>query len=361
MILLGLLALPFVVGACAYLLTKTTITLKEYALMTVLSALVGFGGYQIAKYGAMQDVEHWNGHITNKRHDSRSCCHCSDVCDSHDEDGNCTSSHEECSHFRDYYWLLDVSTGDELGDSCTHQSTAPGWYTKAYKGEPAAVARHYTNYLKADPESLMTPEAEKYLDQVPPFPEVYGLYHVQRVLSKGVNVPPNWQKDLDEMNKVLGPQYQVDVLLLVTKNKDPMFAKSVEAKWLYGPKNAVTVVIGAPDGKTIDWARVVTLSEVEKLKIEIRDELPGKALDDPKILPFLQHEIKTAYSRTPMAEYEYLATAAKPTTGWTVALYLLNLCLIIGLAVWMHQKDVFGDERWQRFRSGKRRRFGRRW
>ena len=107
MILLGLLALPFVVGACAYLLTKTTITLKEYALMTVLSALVGFGGYQIAKYGAMQDVEHWNGHITNKRHDSRSCCHCSDVCDSHDEDGNCTSSHEECSHFRDYYWLLD--------------------------------------------------------------------------------------------------------------------------------------------------------------------------------------------------------------------------------------------------------------
>jgi len=208
---------------------------------------------------------------------------------------------------------------------------------------------------------LMTPEAEKYLDQVPPFPEVYGLYHVQRVLSKGVNVPPNWQKDLDEMNKVLGPQYQVDVLLLVTKNKDPMFAKSVEAKWLYGPKNAVTVVIGAPDGKTIDWARVVTLSEVEKLKIEIRDELPGKALDDPKILPFLQHEIKTAYSRTPMAEYEYLATAAKPTTGWTVALYLLNLCLIIGLAVWMHQKDVFGDERWQRFRSGKRRRFGRRW
>lgn len=362
MILFGLLLMPFVVGAVAYLITKTTITWKEYVLMTVVSGGVAFGGYQLAKWGAMRDTEHWNGRITKKDHGTESCCHCQTVCDAHDSDGNCTSSHTECDHFQDYWWSAHVNTGDTLNDGCNGWNTTPEWWEKAYVGEPAAIEHGYTNYLKADPDSLMTPAAEQYIDQVPNRPKVTGRYHVRRVIahqSSSVGVPTTWQKELDEMNADLGNKYQVDVLLLVTKVRDPTFAEAVKAKWLYGPKNAVTVVLGVPDGQTIEWARVVTLSNVEVLKIELRDELPGRSLDDPEILPFIRKEIETQYTRTPMAEYEYLASAVKPPFWMTVGLYFGNLIIIIGLAFWMHREDVFGDEGRQSGRGLFRRR--RRW
>ena len=346
MILLGLLLMPFVVGAVAFLVTDTTISWKEYALMTAISAVVAFGGYQIAKYGAMQDTEHWNGHITDKRAGTTSCCHCHQECTGYDKKGNCNGYRTVCPHTIDYYWLVDVSTGDTLGPGCVHQSSAPGWYSDAYIGEPAAVAKNYTNYLKADPDSLMTPGLQEHMDGIPVFPEIYGMYHVKRVISQGVPIPTTWQKTLDDMNDRLGAKHQVDVLILLTSSKDPEFAKAVEAKWLYGPKNALTVVLGVPDGQNIEWARVVSLSEVNTLKIEIRDELPGNVLNDPAILPFIEKQIVTHFTRTPMAEYEYLATAAKPTTGWTIFLYFLNLLVICGLAYWMHKEDLFGDERY---------------
>lgn len=325
--------------------------------MTVVSALIAVGGYQVAKWGAMQDTEHWNGRISAKRHGTTSCCHCHTVCDFRDEDGNCTMSHEECDHFEDYYWLLDVSTGDTLGDGCTNQSTAPGWYAKAYKGEPASVERTYTNYLKADPDSLMTPLAEQYLDQVPSFPDVHSMYKVNRVISQGVPVPKTWQKDLDEMNADLGAKYQVDLVVMLTKNKDPDFAKSVEAKWLYGPKNAVTVIMGVPDKQKVEWARVVTMSNVETMKIELRDGLPGKELASPEILPFIEKEVRAQYHRTPMAEFEYLSSDVEPTTGMTWGLYIFNLLVIIGLAYWMHKEDVFDGRRLNVWPFRRRRRW----
>lgn len=322
--------------------------------MTAASSVIALGGYQIAKYGAMQDTEHWNGHITDKRDGTTSCCHCHQECTGHDKKGNCNSWRTVCSHSIDYYWLVDVSTGDTLGPGCVHQSSAPDWYSGARIGDPAAVARTYTNYLKADPDSLMTPGLEEHLEAVPGFPEIYGMYHVKRVISNGVSVPRGWQDSLDKMNDRLGAKHQVDILVMLTPKKDPEFAKAVEAKWLYGPKNALTIILGVPDGRNIEWARVVSLSEVNALKIEIRDELPGKPLDDAAILPFIERQVVTHFTRTPMSEYEYLATAAKPTTGWTIFLYILNLLVIIGLSVWMHKEDVFGDERYlsrQKFKN----------
>lgn len=351
MILFGLLLIPFVIGAITYFAFNATITAKEYVLMVVVSGLVGVGGYEIAKWGAMQDTEHWNGRITAKRDGGRSCCHCTTVCDSRDEDGTCTSSHEECQHniSGDWYWLLDVSTGDTLGNSCIHQSSAPSWYSKAYKGEPAAVERRYTNYLKADLDSLLTPASEKYIQSVPSFPSIHGVYKVDRVISRDVPVPPSFNAELDEMNARLGSTYQIDVLVLLTKNKDPDFARSVEAKWMYGPKNAVTIVMGVPDGKTIEWARVITLSRVERMKIEMRDGLPGMSLADPTIFGFIENEIKTQYKRTPMGEFEYLASDVEPTTGMTIFLYIFNLLVVIGMAYWMHKEDVFGRRKLRRW------------
>lgn len=339
--LLGLLLIPFAIGAISWKFFGATITVKEYLLMCVATVLIGLGSWQIAKYAGMQDIEHWNGRIVDKDEGTQSCCHCSTVCDATDKDGNCTSSHEECDHFHDYWYSLDVSTGDVLDDSCNGFDSPPSWWTKAELGDPATVEHIYTNYLKADDSSLFVPGVgDKYLDVVPDrWPKVHDKYKVKRALGVQASVPRGWQKALDELNADLGSKKQLDLLVVVTSIQDPEFADSIEKKWLYGPKNALTVVLGVKDGE-VTWARAVTISKVETLKINIRDELPGMKTAGLDVPQKLRGMVMKDFTRTPLAEFSYLAENASPE-GWALLLtYLLNILAVIGLAYWFHREDV---------------------
>jgi hypothetical protein len=346
--LAGLLLIPPLVGGILFLVFRSRITKKEFLLMEVIAVVILLGAWALARWGAMSDTENWNGRVTMKDHGSESCCHCYTVCDSRDKDGNCTSSHTVCPHFQDYYWALHFSTGDkETISSCEpSKSNVPELWTKAYLGEPASIPHRYTNYLKADPDSILHKGAKaEYMASIGGYPAVYGVYRTNKVVSSGVIVPPEWETRMKELNADLGGRHQIDVTLYFTRLPDPTFAEAVEAKWLYGPKNSVTVVMGVPDGKTIAWTRVVTISRVEPLKVGLRDGLTGMRLDQASEADALiRKEIREHFNRTPMAEYQYLASAAVPTTGMLIGLYIFALVLIGGLAAWLVRVDVFGDE-----------------
>jgi len=345
--LFGLLLVPLIVGGASYAINKRTTTWKEFILQMSVSILFVVGTWSYARYAAMQSTEHWNGRVTDKDNGTQSCCHCRMVCDSHDKDGACTSSHQECDHSFDYWWSVDVSTGDKLTDGCNGWGSTPKWWGKAYKGEPVSVPHTYTNYLKADPESIMVHNFDpKMVASVPPFPEVYSWMRVNKVVRHGNAHPPlAWETGLKDLNADIGRKRQVDVTILVTSHKDPAFAFAVEAAWLYGPKNSLNIVMGT-DGEKITWARVVTISEVEELKIELRDGLTGRSIRDPEIIPFIRKLVEQKFRRTPMEKYEYLASAASPEGWWLFFLYLFAFLVSGGLAYYVHVKDVFGDERW---------------
>lgn len=354
--LIGLFLVPIVIGGCAFFILKMTITWKEFLLQLGASALLIFGAFFIARLGALADTEHWNGRITAKDKGTEHCCHsyqCNcQTCTSRDAKGNVSTYSCNCQtcyhHSRDYWWKLKVSTGDTISDTCDSSSSDPKWWTGATVGDPATVAHSYQNYLKADPESLFTHDTGKkaYLDDVPDdgIPEVHGRYKVKKVIERGVKAPKRWNDDLREINADLGGKKQIDLLVYLTKSKDPEYAWAVEEKWLYGPKNSLIVVMGVSDGKTIEWVRVVTISRVEDLKVEVRDTLQGKTLDDPEIMPFLRDVVKRKFHRTSMGEFEYLASAASPEGWWLALLYLLAILISGGLTYWMHREDVFGDE-----------------
>lgn len=356
-----LLAIPALIGAGARVWLKETVTLKEFLLLEVISVTIIAGCFFVARYGAMSDIEHWNGRVTGKPHGSQGCCHCRTVCSTcTDAKGqsyqcNCTTT---CDHSNDYYWALEFSTGDEITiDNCEPNPYAvPKAWTDAYINEPASIPHRYQNYLLADPDSLLRRGAlPQFLGEVPNFPQVYGYYHVNKVVSAGVSVPPEWEKELQNLNAAMGEVKQVDVTVVFTKSNDPRWADAVEAKWLYGPKNAVIVVMGVPDGTTIAWARVVTISRVEMLKVMLRDQLQGKSLTDAKAnVELIRESVRKHFTRTPMEEFAYLSYAAKPSDGWLTFLVAMAFVLSIGLVAFMHHKDVFGEE-WRG------RRFGRRW
>lgn len=331
---------------------------KEFCVMLVAPALIMVGAYQYAKYNSMESVEHWNGRITEKTHGTQGCCHCRQVCQTcRDSKGNSYSCNcvTVCDHAFDYWWALEVSTGDRLSvRTCEpYAMRVPRLWADAVIGEPASVPHSYTNYLKADPDSLLMRSAEvRYLDMLPDFPSVYDLYRVNKVVALGVPIDVAWQHGLMELNANLGWKKQVDITVVVTSVNDPAFADAVEHRWLYGPKNALIVVLGVPEGqRAIKWARVITISRVESLKIELRDRLTGMSLDDPdKAIALIGSLVEEKFARTPLEEFEYLVTAATPSTGWLVVLYLFDLLGCLGLGYAFSQTDPFNEERrWSRY------------
>lgn len=373
MSLLGLLLVPIGITIASAFWLKHTITLKESLAQLAVVTLVIVTGFFIARHFGLSDIEHYHGRITQKLHGSQKCCHCRQVCDgyrnvktcsAHDNKGNCTSHstrrectgyHEECDHHRDYWWALQTTIGRIPVDDCeSRESQTPTLWADARLGEPATLPHEYKNYLKADPESLLVHDVKsKYIDAVPAYPNIYSLYKVNPIVSDGPPIPASWPDAIRDLNADLGASKQVDVTVLLTSVQDPTYAQAVEAKWLYGPKNSMSVVLGV-QGDAVAWARVVTISRVEKLKIDLRDGLQGRQLSDD-IPAMIRAAVATSFRRTPMAEFEYLAHTASPPTGWLIFLYILGAALGCGLTAWLHREDVFGNRPVQSFPRYNRR------
>ena len=350
--LIGLCLVPVVVGGVAFALSKRDegwkrITLREFAVLEVICVGLAVAGFMYARHQALQDTEHWNGRVLAKHDGTHDCCHCRDECDTcTDDDGssyecNCV---EICDHSYDYYWSLAISTGDEvvIRDCAGSPRDVPEIWIKAKINEPASVAHTYTNYLKADPESLFVTEPpEAYARDVPAFPVIHDHYKVNKVVRhRKIPVDPGWERGLRELNADLGPRVQVDVTLVVTPIADPAWADAVESVWLYGPKNALVIVVGAPDKETIAWARVVTISRVSALKVALRDGLVGASLKEPApLVAMIRREVTAKFKRTPMAEFEYLMSALELPWFWILGLYLAS-ALSTAVLAWLFYDQV---------------------
>ena len=354
MTFLALLLAPVAVCIFTFLKFRETVTWKEFALQFGGSILVVSLGLFIAQCSSVRDTEIWSGKVTRKDHGSESCCHCQQICSTcTDAKGNSyeCNCYEDCDHFQDYWWRVQTTLGAITIDDCEpSRGDVPMAWQAARIGDPVSSKRTYKNYLLADPDSLIRKETNNpFVARVPAFPKrIYNFYYLDHVITDKVKIPAGWQRTMREANADLGAKRQVHIVVLLTSVQDPTYAQAVEAKWLYGPKNSLTVVMGVK-GREVSWARVVSISRVEELKVMLRDDLIGKAIDGPEVPALIRRHVSERFVRTPMAEYEYLADAASPS-GWVLFfLFVLGLGVSIGLGVWMHREDVFGEERMKRF------------
>lgn len=349
--LIPLLLVPLVVLLLMKAASHKGFTWQEFALLEGAMTIVLVIGFFVARYEAMADVEIWSGHITSKTKGTEHCCHCRSVCDRRDKKGNCTSSHQECDHVHDYWWQLDVSTGDRIHDGCNASSGAPAWWRSAFVGDTAAMPHSFTNYLLADPSSVFNDrgEEEDYVD-VPPYPSVYRKYKIDNTIALDVKMPlVGWNRRLMELNDELGHDKQVHIVVIGTQRANPEFADHIDEAWLGGKKNTLAFVFGAPGGRHISWARIISFSEVPELEIATREAFVGMEIDDVEGVSSKIRELTLAhFHRTPMAEYAYLASAASPSNFSMTLLYLLALALSVGGAKVMEAYDLFGEDRYRR-------------
>ena len=123
---------------------------------------------------------------------------------------------------------------------------------------------------------------------VPTYPKnIQDYYRINRAISVGVAVPDiqQWNADISNILKQLGPQKQANVIVLFVNTNDPQYEYALRSAWLGGKKNDIVVMIGSTEYPKIDWVRVMSWTDKEIFKIELRDAIQElENIDREKII-----------------------------------------------------------------------------
>jgi len=338
---------------------RTTINFKELAVSMAIVVAIVVGTIELGKYGQTVDYELWNGKVVSKEvddgHYTRSYdCNCTQSCSGSGSNRSCTETCQTCyeDHYtRSYDGLTTV--GGIIFDSIDSTSRSrrdsfppPLAYKRCQIGEPATLEKSYTNYVQAVPQSLFSDKSRgnEYDAQVPAYPKVYDFYKIRRVLNIGTKVDaPSLNTFLSNELKTLGRQKQVNIIVILTPIKDPMYRYAVERKWEGGNKNDVVVMLGL-DGENIVWADVMTwaLNKGNELfHVTMRDSLINlKTYDVGKVGTTITSTIKQYYDRPEMKQFEYLKDEIKPPTWVVWTAIILSLLSSIILTIVFHRNEL---------------------
>lgn len=244
---------------------------------------------------------------------------------------------------------------------------------------PVTARRQYENYILASEHSILkkfSADIDRY-KQAKLFPQpngkVHDFYFADRVYFIGVIPDSDWQTSANAFDAALGMELQGDLHLVIVdadKVSDPEnYAGALFAYWQsseFGKdaisKNSIMIVLGTRDGKTVSWARAGTGMPRgnEALLIDIRDKMPGTALDPQSVLGSPRGELVSAggktvvrvihtqgkleqliwgpnqFARVEMKDYSYLIHEIEPTTGqktWIIVFITIFGCVAWGICI----------------------------
>lgn len=345
-----LLVLPMVWPFVAKMIWKHEITLTELGLNLLIGVLIVVSGWALGRYTQALDVEILNGQVTGKRSERVPCehsysCNCRQSCSGSGASQSCTTVCSTCyEHAYDVDWLLDTTVKALRINRVDRQGLKePPRFTSASVGDPVAVPQSYQNYIKAAPDSLFNAAQNAALlsefgDRLPEYPSKVRDYHyVDRVLTDGVALPSlaEWNEGLAQRLRALGPARQVNIVLVATSHPDARYADALHAKWLGGKKNDVVVVLGVSEYPEINWVRVLSWTEREVFKVQLRDALLDlKTVKMDAVLDTIAQQVEVGFERRSMADFEYLKHEIEPPFWLTGLLLLLSAIGSVGAAIY---------------------------
>lgn len=359
MVYLAFFAIPLLIALAAFVFTKQRISFKELlAQLAVQAVLVGII-CSVAYYRNTWDVEIQNGRVSDKKKVWVSCshsysCNCREVCSGSGKDQSCSTVCDTCyEHSNDWDWevyttnreTIDIDRVDRRG------SNEPPRWTAVRIGEPTSIAHSYENIIKAVPDSLFRTQGNEQVS-APEYPgNVYDYYRLNRLVQQGTNVADAgaWNNDLAEINADLGQRKQVNMVVVLAKNQSREWFKHLERNWIGGKKNDTVLVVNVDNTDKITWAETMAWTDHSIFKVRLRDEVLNiGTLDRSKILKTMATVVEKDYRRKPMSDYNYLRAAIVPTTTQFVVGIIIATLAALGLSLYFHENDPFGDEirRW---------------
>lgn len=340
--LLFLLVAPVVWPFVAKLIWKREITGKELVINIVIGVFVVGAGWGLGHFVQTDDVEIINGQVTGKDAEEVPCshsysCNCRQVCTT-DSRGSqsCTTTCDTCyEHQYDVDYTVHTTVGNIPVDRIDAQGIdTPPNFSRAQIGDPVARRHHYVNYVKAAPDSLFNKLAQQhafdaYKTSLPGYPnDVHDLYYVDRVVPVGVNVPDAafWDEKLALGLRELGPEKQVNAVVVFTSNTDSHYADALEMAWQGGKKNDVVVVLGTPYYPDIAWVRVLSWTKDALFKVQLESDLRDlKVASSDAVLGTMFSHIDKSFQRRHMADFAYLKWEIELPLWADILLFVLSL------------------------------------
>lgn len=352
-----LLLIPIIVAIGFFVISKR-VCWREF--LVVLGTVVAFNilGMALSFVGATYDTELWNGTVSKKERNIVHCshsykCHCytTQSCTGSGAQRRCHNV-EHCQTCYDHPFDVDWDVYTTVGNMSISRVDRQGLiepprWTQVRIGEPASTSHMYTNYIKAAPGSVLRMDNQKtFPGLMPNYPSVFDYYRANHLISIGANIPniDQMQEKLGAINGKLGPAKEVNVIFVVVNTPDPTYYYALQKHWLGGKKNDVVVIVGAPNGgPAIEWATVMSWSEVELLKVQIRDAIMdiGTLERFPEILDTTEQIVYKQFKRKPMEDFAYLRYQYSPSTGIMFTLLLLGIVISVGLSIFFVQNDPF--------------------
>lgn len=343
--------LPIALGAGLWFFTRE----REGSWMfaggfVIVGVLIIAGAFYGAKGVATSDTEIWNGQVTAKARVHGSYiesyqCNCRTVTSGSGK--NQTSSTQCDTCYRNHYtvnWGCDSTIGPFRIDSADWTNSGvyllpnPQRWVSINVADPVAAAHRYTNYVQAVPESLFhsvsKDQKAKFAALLPKYPiDVFDYYRINRFVTPGYTSPDAaaWNNDISMMLRTLGPQKQVNAIVVIAKTSDPNYEYALRDAWEGANKNDVVLLIGSAEWPKIDFVRVITWSKSESFKIELRDDI--LALENIRreaVMSLLQGHIAKNFERRHMKEFEYLEGQIDPPTWLLVTVFMLLLGGAVG-------------------------------
>lgn len=352
---------------------KLRITTKEFFVQLVIGAVVLVGIWGAGRYTAARDQELFNGEVTLTRPWKFSCptntsnpcengyaCNFRTVCTGIGKDRRCHQEHDTCYKYAwEQNWLAETNIHKSPVNikriDAQGVNMPPRW-AEIRPGDPVSRTHEYQNWVKASADSLFHQDGgaeEKYKDLIPNYPiTVFDYYKVDRVLTTNFTLLTHdaWNLELAKALKILGPKKQMNVVVVMVRNVDRDYALAVRRAWEGFKKNDAVVFIGVDQDFRVSWGATLSWSKSDLFNVESThyiESFIGKGIgtiNPTEFLGGLQKIALTSFERRSMKEFEYLKGSIPPP-NWLVWLaIILSIVLGVGLTVWLHNYDIFGDE-----------------
>jgi hypothetical protein len=136
---------------------------------------------------------------------------------------------------------------------------------------------------------------------------------------------------LSRKNALMGKLKQVHSMILVYKNKPQKAALLQEAMWKGGNKNEFILCIGIDENEKIDWTYIISWTENEKLKIDVRDSVKNLDFDLENIVYYMSDEVEKRFIRKQFKDFSYIKV--EPTTKSVFITFIVVIVLTFGVCL----------------------------
>lgn len=299
-----------------------------------------------------QDTEIWSGTIIDVEHQEEYSEWVPEVCSTNSSTGvkSCTGGYWKHHDATD-----KIKTSDEGWISVDRSLDGSVKFTNKYPnndqelleyyplGTPTASVHSYVNKLKASYSIFKHSEVNENNHSLPDYPSrIYSYVKIDRILGdvpnreaandylSAVNSELNTFIDDPERPGKKRSWKQVNIIFVNLGEDAPLESGlALQNKWRNGAKNDLIVSFSLDSSNKFNWVHVFSWTEVEILKLEIRDKLMkyGQVNDFIDIIDIVKDKTIDKFERKEFADFNYIQI--KPTWIGIVIPSILAILIFI--------------------------------